>query len=213
VDLQQDLTARLLHTLCTQMVVKKLQPEAAWAKVRGELFDEGKGGKPGGVGGVGPSAGSGSGLARVGKKPGGGGLLGGGRPPPPPTPAALLERVGRMSFAANIGNKASVGARMANLKGTLFTSQSDLARRVAAAEAEHAVGTSFRHNRREKLAAELIARFDPALEHHCGAGFPAGDEEAAARHRVACVYRPIACFNEGCVAVFSARTEHEHDER
>ena len=75
---------------------------------------------------------------------------------------------------------------------------------------------SFRHSQRLKLAAELIFAYDMTNEWHCGAVVEAGEASprsvnAAEQHRLKCIFRPLACRNEGCVHLHSALHEARHD--
>ena len=101
-----------------------------------------------------------------------------------------------------------------------FSSKETLSQRVTVCERDLEI--SFRQTKRERLAAELIHAYDPAREHHCGrmlgGGDGANDAEASPastaaceRHRLSCIFRPLACRNEGCMEVFSARAEATHD--
>lgn len=175
VTLQQEIAARLLHTLATLSACRKLPTGTALDKLRHELLGDPK--------------------------------------PPKKGMATLNERLDKL-------DKLNAGL---DVKDKLFTSMEDLERRVAVKEKELELGADFRQGRREQLAAELIARYDTKCEHHCGAEFlpfvpaeAAGSSEVARedpneRHRLGCIFRPMACQHEGCTAMFSARAEPQHD--
>ena len=98
--------------------------------------------------------------------------------------------------------------------GGLFTSKDELAKKAEKERKE--LDVSFRHPQREKLAAELIACYDSAKEWHCGAVLCQTSPRsvtAAESHRLKCIYRPLACRNEGCVSVHSAWREAAHDQQ
>jgi len=98
-----------------------------------------------------------------------------------------------------------------------FNSKEEMQRRVSTCEQD--LELSFRQTRRERLAAELIRAYDVGREYHCGHALSGDGGEscsptsaaASERHRLGCIFRPLACRNEGCVAIFSARSEAEHD--
>ena len=102
--------------------------------------------------------------------------------------------------------------------GTFFSSKEEVTKRVAACEQE--LELSFRPTRRDRLAAELIRAYDVERRFHCGHALLGGGGEecspastaASERHRLTCIFRPLACQNEGCFAVFSARSEAQHDD-
>ena len=93
--------------------------------------------------------------------------------------------------------------RFVSLQAELQSSKEELERRLTAATKSLDAG-EFRHARRERLAAELIRAWDAAQTEHCGEFLVPGSE-ASERHRLCCVFRPMACANDGCVATFSAR--------
>ena len=99
-----------------------------------------------------------------------------------------------------------------------FTSKEEMHRRVAIFERE--MEMTWRHAHRDQLAAELLRVYDPERENHCGVCIGAGMDgavqspasaSACERHRISCIFRPVACRNEGCVALYSARAESAHD--
>jgi hypothetical protein len=102
--------------------------------------------------------------------------------------------------------------------GTFFSSKEEVQKRVAACEQE--LDLSFRPTRRDRLAAELIRAYDVERRFHCGhallggggGGCSPASTAASERHQLTCIFRPLACQNEGCFAVFSARSEVQHDE-
>ena len=121
---------------------------------------------------------------------------------PPPDLYALQAALHEMSVAKASG------------LGGLFTSKEELAKRFDKERKE--LDVSFRHSQRLKLAAELIFAYDMTNEWHCGAVVEAGEASprsvnAAEQHRLKCIFRPLACRNEGCVHLHSALHEARHD--
>lgn len=95
-----------------------------------------------------------------------------------------------------------------------FVAKEEMQRRVSVAERDMDLGMDFRRAVRERLSLELIREYDVSGEHHCGAVTESDSPtsaEAAERHRLACIFRPFACRNEGCVAMHSAKREGSHD--
>jgi hypothetical protein len=107
---------------------------------------------------------------------------------------------------------------------SFFASKDELERRVSTCERDLDLN-KFRAPARERLAAELITAYDSAHDFHCGCPLAAAPAHApdeadcevvasprsSERHKLSCIYRPIACRSEGCGAVFSARHEARHD--
>jgi len=61
------------------------------------------------------------------------------------------------------------------------------------------------------LCAELLRKFDPGRQWHCGLGFDGLLPEQVEKHLLECTFRPVGCLNAGCHALFSARYADEHD--
>ena len=104
------------------------------------------------------------------------------------------------------------GVPKASGLGGLFTSKDELAKRFDKERKE--LDASFRHSHRMAVAAELIAAYDPDCQWHCGAVVRSGEARsvnAAEQHRIKCIFRPLACRNEGCVYIHSALHEGRHD--
>jgi len=134
----------------------------------------------------------------------------------PPQPPKATKKAAAAAPSLQTLHEALAQAESVKAKGlAMFSSKEELERRVSTSEKEI---RRLPHVRLQKFAADLMSSYDPNREYHCGACVGGGDDmspgataSASERHRLACIFRPLACRNEGCVAMYSARAEAVHD--